>query len=376
MSAAEPGGAPPRKQALGVAGWARQHVRSILFLLGLLGALGVLEGLSLPVGLFPHVSFPRIQVGLDAGDRPAERMGIEVTWPVEEAVRAVPGVRGVRSTTTRGSADISITFDWGDDMASAMLQVQAAIAAIVPELPPGTSFEVRRMDPTVFPVLGYSLTSVTVDQVGLRDAALYQLRPLLSTVKGVAKVVVQGGDTAELEVTVDPAKLVAFGLTLEDISRALSASNVLTAVGRVEEHDKLYLVLSDTRLRSVADVENTIIRAAQGGLVLLEGLATVSQVTSPRWTRVTADGKDAVLVLVYQQPGGNTVAIADGVRARLAELEPRLPAGVHIANWYDQSDLIVSSAGSVRDAVLIGIGMSPAWSTSPTGWCWPATPCR
>ena len=158
---------------MSVAAWARRHVRSILFLIGLLGALGVLEGMGLPVGLFPHVSFPRIQVGLDAGDRPAERMAIEVTWPVEEAVRAVPGVRGVRSTTSRGSADISINFDWGDDMVSAMLQVQSAIAAIVPDLPAGTSFDVRRMDPTVFPVLGYSLTSDTVDQVALRDAALY-----------------------------------------------------------------------------------------------------------------------------------------------------------------------------------------------------------
>ena len=174
----------------------------------------------------------------------------------------------------------------------------------------------------------------------------------------MAKVAVQGGDTAELEVTVDPDKLVAFGLTLDDVAKALSASNVLSAVGKLEEHDKLYLVLADTRLDAVNDVQNTVIRAARDGLVLLEDLATVAPGRAPRWTRVTAEGKNAVLVLVYQQPGGNTVAVADGVRAKLADLEARLPAGIHIANWYDQSDLIISSATSVRDAVLIGIGMA------------------
>src|SRR5882762_6940146 len=106
-----------------------------------------------PVALFPHVSFPRVRITLDAGDRAAERMAIEVTTPVEEAVRAIPGVRSVRSTTSRGTAEISVNFDWGEDMISAMLQCQSQVNKILPSLPSGTSFEVERMDPTVFPVI-------------------------------------------------------------------------------------------------------------------------------------------------------------------------------------------------------------------------------
>src|SRR5437762_13481668 len=156
-------------------------------------------------------------------------MMVEVTFPIEQAVRAVPGVRNVRSTTSRGSAEISINFDWGEDMVAAMLQVESAINQVVPSLPQGTTFNVRRMDPTVFPVLAYSLTSDTHSLVELRDLALYTLRPALSTVQGVARVGVQGGRVEEYRVTVDPDKLQSFKMTLAEVASPRAAANVLVA---------------------------------------------------------------------------------------------------------------------------------------------------
>src|SRR5438132_1212129 len=173
--------------------WTHSHARSILFLLGAFALAGALASFSLPVSLFPQVSFPRVRITLDAGDRPAEQMTVEVTTPVEEAVRAIPGVRNLRSTTSRGTSEISVNFNWGEDMISAMLQCQSQVNKILPSLPSGTSFEVERMDPTVFPVIAYSLTSDSHSLVELRDLALYTLRPALSTVSGVARVSVQGG---------------------------------------------------------------------------------------------------------------------------------------------------------------------------------------
>jgi CzcA family heavy metal efflux pump len=296
-----------------------------------------------------------VVISLEAGDRPADRMAIEVTRPVEEAVRAVPGVREIRSTTSRGSADISINFDWGEEMVAAMLQVESYVNQVLTSLPQGTTFTVRRMDPTVFPVLAYSLTSDSHSLVELRDMALYQLRPLLSTVKGVAKTGVQGGAEAEYQVMVDPARLNTLGLTLEDVTNVLSASNVIQAVGRLEDHYKLYLDISDTRLKSLDEIRNTIIRSGQNGLIRLDDIATVSMGVAPQWIRVTADGHDAVILQVFQQPGGNTVQIARDIKQKLAGFRPQLPKGIKIANWYDQSELILSSAASVRDAVLIGI---------------------
>jgi multidrug efflux pump subunit AcrB len=135
-----------------------------------LAIAGAASSFNLPVSLFPQVSLPPIRVSLDAGDRPAERMAIEVTTPVEEAVRAIPGVRRVRSTTSRGSAEISISFDWGEDMTSALLQVESAVNNTLSSLPTGTAFDLERMDPTVFPVIAYSLTS--------KNRALTELRNL------------------------------------------------------------------------------------------------------------------------------------------------------------------------------------------------------
>src|SRR3981081_4033731 len=104
--------------------WFQRHSRSILFLFVVLAVAGALSSVSLPVALFPDVRFPRIRVSLDAGDRPAEVMAIEVTRRVEESVRSIPGVVRIRSTSSRGSAEINVNFNWGDDMIAAMLQVE------------------------------------------------------------------------------------------------------------------------------------------------------------------------------------------------------------------------------------------------------------
>src|SRR5438046_3768077 len=335
--------------------WAHSHARSILFLFGALALAGAVASVSLPVALFPQVTFPRVRITLEAGDRPAEQMTVEVTTPVEEAVRAIPGVRNLRSTTSRGASEISVNFNWGEDMVSAMLQCQSQVNKILPSLPSGTSFEVERMDPTVFPVIAYSLTSDSHSLIELRDLALYTLRPALSTVSGVARVGVQGGRVEEYRVTVDPDKLQSFKMTLAEVASALSASNVLVAVGRLEQYDKLYLVVSDTRFKKFDQIERTVLRSTPDGVVLLGDVATVEHSAEPQWVRVTADGHDAVLFQVYQQPSGNTVEIARGIKAKLREIAKQIPEGVKIADWYDQSDLIIASEGSTRDAILIGM---------------------
>ncbi len=338
-----------------IAHWAAAHRRSILFLAAVLALAGLVAALRLPVALFPHVDFPRVVVAIDAGDRPADQMVIAITRPVEQAVRSVPGVSGLRSTTSRGSAELSINFAWGADMVSAMLQVESAINQVLPELPSGTRFSVRRMDPTVFPVAAYSLTSNTETLVQLRDIGEYQLVPLLSSIDGVASVKTRGGEEAEYRVEVDPDKLAARDLTFNDVANALSASNVLQAVGRMEDHYKLYLLLSDTRIRALEAIGDTVLRSGDSGVVRLNDIARVYPATAPQWLRVTADGHDAVLVQIYQQPGGNTVQIVHDVKARLAAFKDKLPKDVRIANWYDQSQLITAAAGSVFEAIVIGV---------------------
>ncbi|MDE2146240.1 MAG: efflux RND transporter permease subunit [Burkholderiales bacterium] len=338
--------------------WMQGHRRSILFLLALLSIAGALAAFKLPVTLFPNVDFPRVVIAIDAGDRPADLMMLSVTQPVEEAVRRVPGVRDVRSTTSRGAADVSVSFDWGIDMGLATSQVNEAVNQILPSLPMGTLATTRRMDPTVFPILAYSLTSDRVSQTALHDLAQYQLRPLLSSVNGVARIGITGGAVEEFQVTVDPARLTAYGLTLADVAQALSAANVVTAVGKLEDHYKLYLAIADTRLANGAQIGQTIVKSGGNGVVRLDDVAKVTDGVVPQWIKVNADGHPAVLLNIYQQPGSNSVQIAKDVQARLAAYQSQLPAGVKLANWYDQSVLVLDSAASVRDAILIGTGLA------------------
>lgn len=338
--------------------WIQYHRRSLLLLLLLFASIGAMRAFHMPVGLFPNVTFPRIVVTLSAGDQPAEQMEIQVTRPSEMAVRSVPGVVSLRSTTSRGSAEISVNFDWGTDMVSTTLQVSAALTQIQSQFPPGTTLTVRRMDPTVFPVLAYSLTSTRHSQTALRDFAMFQIVPLLSSVDSVAGVNVLGGNQDEYQVTLMPGKLQEFGMTLQQVVNALAASNVLTAVGRMEDHYKLFLTLSDTRFDTLDAIRHTVLSSGADGIVELEDIAVVEKGVQPQWLRVTADNKDAVLFMIYQQPGGNTVQIARDVRQRLAQFNSKLPPGMVVKNWYDQSQLVVASANSVLDAILIGVALA------------------
>jgi len=343
---------------LNLAGWAALHRRSILFLLLLAALFGGLAAYQLPVAIFPQIDFPRVVVSLDAGDRPADHMVVQVTRPVEVAVRSVRGVREIRSTSTRGSAEISVNFAWGTDMQVATLGVEAAVARLASALPPGTVFTVRRMDPTVFPVAAYNLTSRTVDQARLRAIAEYDLIPLLSAINGVAKVTASGGDIAEFQVDVNPDDLVAYGLTIDDVAKALSSSNVLQAVGRLQDWHKLFLVLTDDRLTTLDEISHTIIRSGPNGKIELEDIAKIVRGAAPQWVIVSADGTPAVSLQVYQQPDGNTIQIVQDVDQVLQTHRDKLPAGTEVRAWYDQGELVAASATSVRDAIFIGIGLA------------------
>lgn len=335
-------------------GWLQLHSRSLLFLLFVFGLGGIFAAWKLPVGLFPNIDFPRIVVNIDAGDRPLDRMVVEVTQPLEKALRAVPEVTGIRTTSTRGSADVSISFAWGTDMVTSLLQVQAAVNQVLPELPIGTRFLARRMDPTVFPMLGLALTSKKNDLVALRDFAYYRLRPKLTSVANVASVEVIGGRQSEYQVIVNPAKLQALDLTVADVAQALTATNVLSAVGKLEDHYRLYLTLSDTRLHNIEEIQHTILRNGANGIVELADVAEISMGELPEWTRVSANGHDAVLVNILQQRGANTLQIAKDIKSTLTMFASQIPLDTEIKFYYDQSELVSAAAGSVRDAILIG----------------------
>ncbi|MDE3020777.1 MAG: efflux RND transporter permease subunit [Pseudomonadota bacterium] len=338
--------------------WLQTHRRSILFLLSILAVAGVIEAFHLPVTLFPNVSFPRIAVELDAGNRSANQMAMQVTKPVEEAIREVPGVIDIHSITSRGSAEVQVDFGWGHNMVEAFGLVNSAVTQKLPDLPAGTTVQTKRMDPTVDPVISYSLTSDTLSLEKLYDLARYQLRPLLLSVQGVARIGITGGTPEEYHVVVNPAKLAAYHLSIASVVNALQQGNVMQSVGYMEDHYQLYLTFADGRYHTLKEISNTALRTGNNGIVRLGDIAKVEDSVVPQWITVTADGHNAVLLDVYQQPDGNSVQIATDIKKELKDYASVLPPGVKVANWYDQSILVINSAKSVRDAILIGIALA------------------
>ena len=206
-------------------------------------------------------------------------------------------------------------------------------------------------------MLGLALSSPGRNPIALRTFADQQLRPLLASIPGVADVGVLGGGQAEVLVTLDPARAQALGLSLDDVGKAIEASNAIAAVGRLEDRHRLYLTLVDARLTSPQDIGAIVIKtgsAPGSGVVPLSAIADVRLAPAPNWTRVTAQGRDAVLINIRQSPDADSIGLVRMVNAKLKDFRAETPADINIATFYDQSELIAGAAGSVRDAIILG----------------------
>ena len=333
--------------------------RAILVLVALLCAAGLYAAWQLPSGLFPQTDFPRIVIIIDNGVVPAAQMLVSVTRPVEEAMNGIPGIVRIRSTTARGSADINLFFDWRTDVLQTLQIVQARLSQLSTTLPATAS--VRRVDRltfAVFPVAGYSLTSETRDPTSLRDLAVYTIKPRLSRLDGVASVAIAGGQVREFHVTVDPERLLAHGVSVQQVADAVRNANIIASPGLIEENHKLELTLVSGQAKTPEELNAIVVATVGGAPVTIADVATVGGGAEPNYTIVTADGRPSVLLNVTRQPYANTVTVVDEVRAELESVRAQLPKDVKIAPFYDQSLLVRESMKSVRDAILIGLLLS------------------
>ncbi len=336
--------------------WLVHFTRPIFFFAAVLTIAGIYAALQVPISVFPETSFPRVVIGIDNGVMPVEQMEVTITRPVEDAVNSVPGLVTVRSTTSRGTAEVSLFFDWNTDMYQALQLTEAALGKVQQTLPSTARFTTNRLTFATFPILGYSLTSDTVPQTQLWELATYDLKPPLNRVLGVSTVTVQGGQVPEFGVTPNLAQLAANGVTVTDLVNAIQASNIVDSPGLYEANHELILGLVGAQVHDAEGLRQLVVKTtATGAPVRVGDVATVEPSTLPIYTTVTANGKSAVLLNIARQPSSNTVAVADAVSAEIAQLRQKLPAGVKLEPFYDQSQLVRDSISSVRDAIFIGL---------------------
>jgi multidrug efflux pump subunit AcrB len=283
-------------------------------------------------------------------------MMVTVTRPLEEALNTVQGLERIWSITSRGTAEIDLFFSWKGDMYRTLDLVNAAIARTLPSLPSTVKINAQRLTFAAFPVIGYSLTSDTVPQTRVWELANYELKPRLNRMPGVSTVVVQGGQQPEFQVTPDAAKLIQTATTIPNILDAIGRSNLIDSPGLISDNHQLVLSLVSGQARTPDQIANIVVKTTPAGApVRIGDIGSVGPSVTPVYTVVTANTKPAVLLNIFRQPDGNTVEVANAVHQEIENLRSTLPKGIQLNAFYDQSEIVVASIKSVRDAILIGL---------------------
>src|SRR5215831_16518048 len=336
--------------------WSARYGKSIIFVILTLVASGIYLAFTIPVAVFPETNFPRIVVGVDNGVAPIDQMLVTITRPIEEALNTVQGLDHLWSITSRGSAEVDLFFSWKVDMYRTLELVNAAMARVQSSLPSTAKVTTNRLTFAAFPIMGYSLSSDSFSPDKLWELATYDLKPRLNRQPGVSNIVVQGGKIPEFEVRTDPGKLVQSQTTVPNILDAIARSNMIDSPGLIEANHQLVLSLVNGQSKTAHDIEEIVVKTTPAGAPLKIGdIAQVLPGLAPVYTRVTANGKPAVLLNVYLQPDSNSVQVAKAVHAEIDRLRRELPKSIHLRPFYDQSELVSDSIDSVRDAILIGL---------------------
>ncbi len=316
--------------------------------------IGAFFSRNLPVAIFPDLTAPRIIVTADSGDTPIPSMLANVTRPLESAVAGVPGITKIQSLTEVGSAELDVNFQWGTDMPSTLQQVEGKLNQALPGLPDGTTLQAERLNPSVFPIMGYSLYSGAVRPEELRRAALIVLRPRLLRVPGVQQVNVMGGDTPDYDVTLNPSLMLARGVTVQNVVDALARTNEISSVGTYDRSFLRQDVMVSGLLKGPDDIAAVTVAVKNRIPVSIGQIGSVRRGDEVHTVETSGDGRNAVLIDIVKQPSGNTIRIADDVRVVLGEAASAMPSGVTISNFYDQSQIVRESQSSVLEAIVVG----------------------
>ncbi len=338
---------------MNIARFASRNSRAILLAIILVTAAGLWAMMTLPSGIYPEVEFPRIAIVAKSGDLSPRLVQLAVTRPLEEAARGVLGARRVTSKTIRGACEISVLFNPDADMPYALQLMQAKTDEAKPDLPPGTTFRVERMTPSLFPVFSINVTG-GIPPPDLRDLAEFELRPLLSRVPGVASVEVLASEEREISVIVDPVRLNAARLTIDQVAEALKTTNEVTGVGRLAKDYQQYLVLSTAELKSLDDVRKVVVAFRGQSPVYVGDLAEVREGVIDPTTLISGSGKPAAVVTVARQIRGNILQVVEGSMAALRDYQKSLPPSVRLSVVYDLAEFVRNAVSSVRDAIVIG----------------------
>ncbi len=333
----------------------KQPLTVLLFMI-LMG--GMFAYTKMQTALFPEITFPKIKVIAEAGLQPVNKMMVTVTKPLENAIKQVPDLKTIRSTTSRGSCEISAFMNWDGNIDLDKQRIESKIASIRNSLPPDVQITVERMNPSILPVMGYTLESNSRSPIELRQLANYTVKPFLSQIEGIAEVRIIGGKQKEYWLTLDRQRMASLAITPDSIASVLSQSNFIKTNGYLSDYRYMYLSVTDAQVHTTEDIGNTVIRNDGKRIVTLKDIASVQVHDANEYIRINANGREGILVAVLKQPNANLVDVSSIIEQKLEELKKIMPVDVAIKPYYVQADFVNDSVKSVTDSIWVGLALA------------------
>jgi nickel/cobalt tolerance cation efflux system protein len=318
-----------------------------------LWTLYIIPQMSLDV--FPPFAPPQVEIQTEAPGLAPEEIESLVTLPIESAINGTPGVTAVRSSSAVGLSAVKVIFDWGTEIYQARQLITERLQQAQSKLPAGV--ETPQISPTTSPVgtvITYAFTSETTPLMEVRRLVDWQVTNRLLAVTGVAQVVAYGGEERQYQVLVEPAKLKAFNVSLQQVAEAAAAANVNAPGGYLITPDRETLIRGVGRIESVEDLQQSAIDSRHGTPVRISDVADVKIGAAIKRGDGSFNGKKAVIVMVNRQPVADTPTVTKAVEAAMAEVQQALPKDIKVTVTFRQEEYINSSVENVRSALVEG----------------------
>jgi multidrug efflux pump len=325
-------------------------VATTLLTLGIALA-GALAFSRLPVAPLPQVDFPTISVSAQLPGASPETVATSVASPLERHLGQIAGVTEMTSQSGIGQARITLQFELNRDIDGAARDVQAAIVAARADLPANLKSNptYRKVNPADAPILILAMTSKTLSQGQMYDAASNVFQQRLSQISGVGQVIIGGSALPAVRVELNPKALFNYGIGLEDVRAALASANANSPKGTIDDGDQRYQVYTNDQSTTAADYAPLIVAYRNGAAVQLSDVATVADSVEDVRNLGLSNGQPSVLVIVFRQPGANIIEAIDSVKEALPHLQAAMPADVNVTVAIDRSTTI---RDSLRDTEL------------------------
>jgi hydrophobic/amphiphilic exporter-1 (mainly G- bacteria), HAE1 family len=336
----------------------RYPIATSLLMIGIM-FVGIVAYPRLAVAPLPQVDFPTIQVSVRFPGGSPETMASAVAQPLETQFAQISGVAQMTSISTLSSTVITIQFDLDSDIDAAANDVQAAINAAGGQLPKNLPSPptYRKVNPADSPILMLAATSETLTLTQVDDIVETKLAKRMSQVSGVAQVLVSGQQTPAVRIQLEPAKLVAKGLSLEDVRTQLSAATADSPKGAIDGATRSFTIYANDQLMQSKDWNNIIVAYHNGEAVRVRDIGQA--VIGPQDTKQAAwaDGKRGIFLVIYKQPGANVVATVDRILAELPQLKASIPPALNIFILSDRTQTIRASVRDVQFTLLLTIAL-------------------